>query len=327
MGSDCCGTICAPITARHGIAFAPVTIEDKPLLAQYLRRFPENEGSECQFSNMFLWSPAERIEWAVAGDALLLRTRFRGVDPSAAPQPDCAPCMMMVFAQPDRLCEGLELAVESMQSRGETFRMCSLPEWYVRRMDACSPGRFVYAREPHHDDYVYDARSLITLSGKPLHAKRNHVNKFLAVYGERFEYERYHPSRLSECMDAYDRWLGEKGETLELCAERGSVERALRYADMLGLEGGMIRVDGVVEAFTLGERITADMALIHVEKASPGIPGLFATINQMFLQNEFPDITWVNREEDMGIEGLRKAKRSYHPARMIDKYGATLAPA
>ncbi|MDR1600338.1 MAG: phosphatidylglycerol lysyltransferase domain-containing protein [Oscillospiraceae bacterium] len=324
MGSDRCCTICAPITARQGAAFAPVTIEDRPLLTRYLRRFPENEGSECQFSNMFLWSRAERIEWAEAGDALLLRTRAKGFDGEAY-SPDGAPCMMMVFTQPERLCEGLETAVESMLDRGETFRMCSLPEWYVRRMDACSPGRFIYTREPHHDDYVYDAQSLITLSGKALHAKRNHVNRFRAAYGGRFEYEAYHPSRFGECMDSYDRWLYDKGETPELCAERGSVERALEYADMLGLKGGLVRVDGVVEAFTLGEQITTDMALIHVEKANHGIPGLFAAINQMFLASEFPGVTWVNREEDMGLEGLRKAKRSYHPARMIDKYGATLA--
>ncbi|MDR1263961.1 MAG: phosphatidylglycerol lysyltransferase domain-containing protein [Oscillospiraceae bacterium] len=317
MGSDSGRTICVPvITPRPPVAvFTPVTIADKSLITRYLRYFPENEGSECQFSNMLLWSLSDHIEWSVVNDALLLRTRTRN---------DTA-CMMMVFTQPERLCEGLELAVESMQERGEEFRMCSLPEWYVRRMDACSPGRFAYTREPHHDDYVYEASALISLSGKALHAKRNHVNKFRSTYGGRYQYEAYHPSFFAECMDAYNRWLDERGESPELCAERGSVECALRYADQLALKGGMIRVDGVVEAFTLGERITADMALIHVEKANLDMPGLFAAINQMFLENAFPDAIWVNREEDMGLEGLRKAKRSYHPTRMIDKYGATLA--
>ncbi|GHU76843.1 hypothetical protein AGMMS49992_23240 [Clostridia bacterium] len=298
-----------------GLAFAPITIEDKPLLTRYLRCFPENEGSECQFSNMLLWSPADHIDWALADDALLLR----------AQGPGGINCMLMVFTQPERLCEGLELAVESMQDRGEPFRMCSLPDWYVRRMDACSPGRFIYEREPHHDDYVYEVSSLISLSGKALHAKRNHVNKFLSTYNGCFEYEPYHPAQFCECMAAYDQWLQERGETPELCAERVSVVRALNYADALGLKGGVIRVNGTVEAFTLGEQITADMALIHVEKANITIPGLFAAINQMFLANAYPDMVWVNREEDMGLEGLRKAKRSYHPMRMIEKYGAILA--
>jgi hypothetical protein len=90
------------------------------------------------------------------------------------------------------------------------------------------------------------------------------------------------------------------------------------------LVGGVIRVDGKVEAFTLGERITPEMALIHVEKANLSVPGLFTVINQKFVEQTFADTLWINREEDMGLEGLRKAKRSYRPARMIEKYGATL---
>jgi hypothetical protein len=126
-------------------------------------------------------------------------------------------------------------------------------------------------------------------------------------------------------MDAYFRWFEEQGNTEELDWERDSVERALRHVDDLHLDAAVISVDGKIEAFTVGERITRDMALIHIEKANYNVAGLFSVINQMFLENTFSDTIWVNREEDMGIEGLRRAKRSYKPDRMVLKYGATLA--
>lgn len=296
-------------------SFCPIKLQDRPEILDYLRYFPENEGSECMFSNMFLWAVSDQIEWKAQEGSLLLHTvTATGL-----------PCMMMVFSQPGRLCGGLDSAIRAMQERGEPFRMCSLPGWYVALMDSCSPGKFVFEREPHHDDYVYETASLITLAGRDLHGKRNHINKFTGMYQGRFSYEPYGVSLFAECMDAYLRWFEERGESPELCAERVSVERALRYCDALGLKGGVIRVDGVVEAFSLGERITPDMALIHVEKANLNIPGLFTVINKMFAENAFADTQWINREEDMGLEGLRKAKRSYRPARMIEKYGAVLA--
>ncbi|MDR1569964.1 MAG: phosphatidylglycerol lysyltransferase domain-containing protein [Oscillospiraceae bacterium] len=295
-------------------SFCPIRLEDRSTILRYLRYFPENEGSECTFSNMFLWAVSDNIEWQIVGGSLLLHTvTTAGV-----------PCMMMVFSPPDRLCEGLEYAVEAMRALNEPFRMCSLPDWYVARMDACSPGMFRYEREPYHDDYVYETGSLISLAGRDLHGKRNHINKFNGLFQGRYSYEPYETNMFAECMDAYLRWFEERGESPELCAERVSVERALRYSHALGLVGGVIRVDGKVEAFTLGERITPEMALIHVEKANLSVPGLFTVINQKFVEQTFADTLWINREEDMGLEGLRKAKRSYRPARMIEKYGATL---
>ena len=295
--------------------FSPITLEDRPSILRYLRYYPENESSECTFSNMFLWSEPDKIEWTVREGSLLIHTITQtGI-----------PCMMMAFSQPERMCETLESAIDVMRERGELFRMCSLPSWYVSRMESCSPGRFIFEREPHHDDYIYETSALIGLAGRNLHAKRNHINKFNGLFQGRYAYESYNMSMFAECVDAYIRWLEEHGETPELCAERKSVERALRHADELGLKGGVVRIDGKVEAFTIGERITSDMALIHVEKANIGVPGLFSVINQMFLENAFPDTMWVNREEDMGLEGLRRAKRSYKPSRMIEKYGAKLS--
>jgi hypothetical protein len=182
----------------------------------------------------------------------------------------------------------------------------------------------VFTREEHHDDYIYETKSLIELPGRDLHGKRNHINKFHNLFENRYEYKPYDRSMFADCMDAYFRWFEEQGDA-ELDWERDSVERALRHVDELELKAAVISVDGKIEAFTVGERITRDTALIHIEKANYNVAGLFTVINQMFIENTFSDTIWVNREEDMGIEGLRRAKRSYKPARMLVKYGAVLA--
>jgi len=294
-----------------------IELSDRPALTQYLSLYPDNEGSECTFSNLYIWGQAEHIEWKIEGDCLLLHVRERGDKP----------CLLMVFAEPARMKAALEVAVESMRMRGEAFQMRSLPSWYVDLMQSCAPGRFAFEREPHHDDYVYCAADLISLSGKKLHGKRNHINKFLSNYGDRFTYERYTPELQDACLNVHRRWQNAQPipDAPALREEANSVRRALEGAEALGLVGGVIRIDGEVMAFSLGERITGDMALIHVEKAAPEIPGLFAMINRELAAHEFADLKWINREEDMGEEGLRQAKRSYQPARMIEKYGATLA--
>jgi len=293
--------------------FRQVDITDKDEITRFLRLYPQNEGSECTFSNLFIWAQSEDIRWAVINDCLLLQTHAKNMPPR----------MLMAFAPQDLLGNALDASVEAMESQGVPFMMSSLPAWYCDLMSHVQPGRFAFEREPHHDDYVYETQSLITLSGKKLHAKRNHINRFMADYGDRYTYEPYHTGLYNDCMDVYSRWL-EGDSSAVLMEEKISVQRGLQHADALGLVGGVLRIDGRVEAFTLGERITHDMALIHIEKASFEIPGLFTMINREFAANALSDMTWINREEDMGIEGLRHAKRSYNPARMVEKFGAIL---
>ena len=296
-------------------SFRPVDIADRELLQQFLTRYP-NEASECTFSNLFIWGNGDGIEWAVRDDVLLLHAMVGGVKP----------CMLMALADHSRIGAALDAAVAAMEERGEPFHMRCLPQWYCRLMEEARPGRFCFEREPHHDDYVYRVEDLINLSGKRYHGKRNHVNRFLQEYGDRYIYEAFTPALAQECMELHMQWYRAHRDTGSpgLREECESVERALFNAGALGLVGGVVRVDGKVQAFSMGESITDQMALIHIEKANAEIPGLYAVINREFLAHSFAAKTFVNREEDMGDEGLRRAKQSYHPARMIEKFGARL---
>ena len=142
------------------------------------------------------------------------------------------------------------------------------------------------------------------LSGKKLHAKRNHINQFMAQYGKSFEYVKITPDMMDECVAVYNEWLSEKSpddtDSMELCA----IKVLLKHMDTLGIRGGGIRIDGRLLAFTLGQKIDDNMAVVHIEKADNEIMGLYTVINNQFVKNDLKDVRYINREEDMGLEFL-----------------------
>ena len=186
--------------------------------------------------------------------------------------------------------------------------------------------RFEYVAERDIFDYVYDGEILRTLKGRKNSKKRNHINYFLSEYEGRFEYRLLGKADFDDCRQLLDDWTVNKEENNNIEEgvddERLGIEKLFAHydevCDRLKIAG--IYIDGKLEAFTMGELLNNNMALIHIEKANPEIRGLYPYINQQFLVHEFPDVEFVNREEDMGIEGLRKAKLSYHPCKFVEKY-------
>lgn len=127
-----------------------------------------------------------------------------------------------------------------------------------------------------------------------------------------------------ECIPLAKEWLErQRCEDRIMQAELFAVEQALSQFDALSLSGGIIRIDGMVKSFTVGEALCEDTAVIHIEKADPSIAGLYQMINREYLAHAWPQMSFVNREEDMGIDGLRAAKQSYRPVRMVEKYRAS----
>ena len=175
-------------------------------------------------------------------------------------------------------------------------------------------------------DYVYYAASLVSLAGKSLHAKRNHVNRFFREHPD-YSYSTLSIDDSDECLTLVSEWCAERN--LDCRDLRQSDFRAIRALfenfDRLSVRGGLIRVDGEIVAFAMGSRCRST-GMIHFEKAKTEMTGLYAAINKLVVEHEFSDCLEINREEDMGIEGLRKAKQSYGPTRMIHKYEAVLTP-
>lgn len=173
-------------------------------------------------------------------------------------------------------------------------------------------------------DYIYDAQKLQTFSGRKYHKKKNHLNSFLREYEGRFEFKLIDSSRYDEIMDYLEKWKDNKEHLEEkefIDYEAMGIKYLLEHEDVFDYKIGSVYIDGKLEAFTIGNYYEQeDMVYIPVEKANPNIRGLYTYICSEFLKAAFPYASKVNREDDMGLEGLRKSKLSYNPIYMIEKY-------
>ncbi|MDY6329710.1 MAG: phosphatidylglycerol lysyltransferase domain-containing protein [Lachnospiraceae bacterium] len=187
-------------------------------------------------------------------------------------------------------------------------------------IDRIYPGQFKVNYQRDGADYVYNIKDMAELSGKKYHGKKNHINKFKKTY-DNWCYEKMSDDNADECIDMVKEWCvknvcaDDESKADEICIMINSIKNR----EKLGLIGGLIRANDRVVAVTLGGAINDEMFDINFEKAFADIPGAYPMINQQFIINELMDYKYVNREEDMGLDGLRKAKESYLPEFMVQK--------
>ncbi len=173
---------------------------------------------------------------------------------------------------------------------------------------------------PESFDYVYLTEKLISFSGKKLQKKRNHLNAFYAEYQDRYEYESLNEENVKECLAFLEEWKKDVTEDDFFEYERRGVRRLLQRYAVFHYRGGLIRIDGKVKAFAIGSLLSERMCQENVEKADDRIRGLYQAIMREMLMHEFKDTLYCNREDDMGRENLRQAKRAYAPVMMIEKF-------
>ena len=295
--------------------FSPVTLDDRDLLHPIIRR-GNFENSDICFSNLLMWQKAIHTRYALTDNALFIG--FDGPNQTLIMQPP------VLRNQAGSYASALQEAMDYFSSQNQTPYFLGVTKPVRDQIEAAFPNRFDFRHTESADDYVYATAKMISLSGKKLHNKRNHIHKFLSFYP--YRYEAYQAELHAEaCLELNARWTENKDESEGFMAEdAGAMECALRNAHSLGMVGGVVFINDQIEAFTLGEQITENMALIHIEKANADIPGLYPFINQTFVETEWSHTEWVNREEDMGVENIRRAKESYYPERMIEKYSAKM---
>lgn len=182
---------------------------------------------------------------------------------------------------------------------------------------------FTVTESRDYSDYIYAAEDLAELKGKKYHGKRNHLKK---LYAMNWKYEDISDENIDDailfCTENYNEKCG--WENYSSVAEQFALHIFFTDFQTLGLRGGLIRVDGKVQAVTIGEKINSDTLCTHIEKANAEIDGSFAAINCEFAKRNAADVKYINREEDLGIEGLRKAKLSYYPEYILKKYSVTV---
>jgi hypothetical protein len=214
----------------------------------------------------------------------------------------------------------LNLLIEDARQEGQPFCMRGACLCMKDDLEATMPQQFVFTSDRNYSDYIYLRSDLTTLTGKKYQPKRNHINKFRKTYT--YQYFPITPSCIEECLELEAEWY--KANNSDQQQGTDNERRALTYAlhnfEALGLTGGLLRVEGKVAAFTFGMPINHETFGVHVEKANTTIDGAYAMINYEFAQRIPTQYIYINREEDLGIEGLRKAKLSYQPQTILEKY-------
>ncbi|MBQ4153357.1 MAG: DUF2156 domain-containing protein [Oscillospiraceae bacterium] len=217
----------------------------------------------------------------------------------------------------------LKNAIEAIMAHCEEneipFRMHGILEEAKAELEAAFPGKFNFIEDRDSFDYIYTTESLSTLAGKKLHAKRNHINQFMQG---NWSFEEITPENQAECLEMNAAWCRENGcsEDKSKQKEACAVQRAFDHYEALGFRGGLLRLDGKVVGYTMGEPLNSDTFVVHFEKAFADVRGAYPAVNNLFVKNCLGDFRYVNREEDMGIEGLRKAKLSYYPEILQTEY-------
>ena len=291
--------------------FKDLSLEERaPAEAAFLRSPPSI--SEFTFTNLFIWRHAYQLKISRLEDFLCLLSD-KGETSFFFPP----------VGEGDRVnaCQRL---LYYLKERGVPPRISRVPEPVATQTDWKVAG-MVAEFDRDQSDYVYLIKDLIKLEGRKYHRKRNHIKQFKEKYS--YQYIPLTAEWIPECLRLETEWcdLRHCEVVPGLANESVAIKETFTHFDQLSVKGGVILIGGKVEAFTLGEPLNPETVVIHIEKANPAFEGLYSLINQAFLEKEWSDYTYVNREQDLGEEGLRKAKESYFPHHMINKYLIMLA--
>lgn len=286
--------------------FEDLSLKHQSLIEKFLRGYPP-EISEMTFTNLFIWRHYYQFQISLHKGFLTFK----------AHPPETTPFFLPPLGKGDFASWAFD-CLDFLKAQGFPPHLSRIPESALNAFSSLPNLKTIFDRD--NSDYVYRTQNLIRLSGNKYHTLKNHINRFNKKYA--WEYFPLTPELIVECLDLQEEWCRLKQciESPSLLSEEQAIIEALTHVDLLNYKGGVIRIQGKVEAFTLGELLNPETVVIHIEKGNPKLSGLYPLIQQQFLDQEWSMIPYVNREQDLGIQGLRKAKSSYHPEFMINKY-------
>lgn len=313
------------------LSFKPIALESRSEILRFLHN-DHFSIADISFGNLYIWKHARAISYAICGDSLIIQTRQthkEGQNPYF---------FFPIAGDESSKLEALKTLESYARENGFPLYFERIETHNLPLLRQAFPAISIEPT-PNHFDYVYSIEELIALSGRKFHKKKNHLNSFLQRY--EWEIEPITQANASELAQVARIWLDSnpaKNDDLEL--EYLGICAALESFDKLGLQGIAVRAreklalgSGNIDpaesvlpviAFSFGEVISDEMAVIHIEKAAPNIIGAYQIINQQLLARCFSSLRYANREEDLGIAGLRQAKRGYNPIFMVEKHRAVL---
>lgn len=272
------------------------------------------QNSEYSFNNLFLWGRQEVAE--VCG-CICGFCHWGGRSMYLFPQ-----------GQGDKLQAIVQL-IDDARLRGIPLRLCGLSQEETAFLEEHFPGRFRVFPIRDTFDYIYDITRLASLSGRKLAQKRNHIHRFEESFPD-WHAEPITADDLPQCREMVEQWYSHHAELYgeaDFSMEQDAIRRCFEYYEALEMEGLLLRADGRIVAVTMGNRTSEDTFDVNFEKAYSDMQGAYPLINRSFAQylhEKYPELLWLNREDDMGIPGLRKAKESYYPDLLAEKFNALL---
>jgi hypothetical protein len=292
------------------VDFKEVELTDRQRARETLS-YSDYRGCEYTFGNNFLWQCVFYTKIACYKDFYLIKSGGGGYFFPAG-KGDFREAVEVLRADAAKDNSPLRFVTMNRESKN----------WLMKNY----PGEFEFTTDRSFYDYIYNFADLSELKGKKYHSKRNFINRFRM---NKWCYEPITPQNVCECICMNERWLKEcetAGSTIRddssLIRENCVVNAGLEHFFDLGFTGGLLRANGEVVAFTFGEPVNRDTFVVHAEKAFARITGAYPAINNEFVNHACSGFAYINREEDMGLENLRKAKLSYHPAFLEEKFKA-----
>ncbi|MDD6815429.1 MAG: phosphatidylglycerol lysyltransferase domain-containing protein [Firmicutes bacterium] len=307
--------------------FKELTEEDAALLDAYFDGYDYQASSHTLIAN-YIWRDTHKITWQVIGDYLCVA----GLGTLETEEEEyfmSFPLTRTGTYEKDKLRETIDTAKKIFESKGKRFEISLIPASLAPLLKEIYGSQVELTHDRDDDDYIYLREDLVNLSGRKLHQKKNHLNYFRRTYD--YTYEEITPETAREVLDFLERInhqklleMPEEWKTI-LELETRAIEELLSLLHTGRLLSGVIRIDGQIEAVTIGEFARTnshESVLVHVEKANPAFRGIYQAINHDFCCHLPEDVVYVNREEDMGMENLRQTKLSYKPVKLAEKYEA-----
>lgn len=295
--------------------FKPLTIEDHETIRKAFWDY-QPETSELTFINLFIWREYYNFQWSIHEDWLLILAEHDGQHfalPPVGPGPR------------------VDVSRKLLQGIRDTYNE---PDPTIERADL----RLAEELKPHaefsveetreHFDYIYSSENLGTLAGRKYSKKRNHINQFMRAYGENYRYATLSEDLVPQCLALAEVWCEQRQctEDISLNHEFRGIRDALKNLTTLKIEGGLILVDEKVQAFALGERLNANTAVVHIEKGNPDFKGIYPMMTKSFSEQHWMgQVDYINREQDLDEPGLRRAKESYYPTHLMEKFRIRLS--
>ena len=299
-----------------------ITIENRKLLEEYLYGF-EYKTSGLSFSAMYMWRNINRFTFEILGDYMCVAGISHLELEHGLEEPFLFPPLTKTGdCKPESLRETIYEAKRIFEERGYNFSIRLLPMHMLDVIKTTCPGEMKYIDDRPNYDYIYKTQDLIDLKGRDYHSKKNHLNYFNRNY--KYEYVTLTSDMAKSAMVFIDEFNKRKvvseHEMKMLEMEEAAMSDVFKSIETVGYIAGAIKINDKIEAISIGGPLSRNTVTVHVEKANISYRGLYQAINNEFCKHAASNVKFINREEDMGIPNLRKAKLSYKPVKLLEKY-------